>query len=182
MRILIILLFVSFNSFGQNPKSSTLFRYEDKMNILETKGWVKTIREDIEDIERDIKENRYLLQRIEKNAQDIEAFKLYETQNINIHLKLDTRNGNVYMVQRKTNETESMEVLINKIPVFMLWSTEEVENYDESKNVIGRYKLYPTQNMWTFLMQDVIYGKTYQVQWSFDIDNRIVFLIDSDYF
>ena len=84
------------------------------------------------------------------------------------------------MVQRKTNETESMEVLINKIPVFMLWSTEEVENYDESKNVIGRYKLYPTQNMWTFLMQDVIYGKTYQVQWSFDIDNRIVFLIDSD--
>ena len=114
--------------------------------------------------------------------EDIERFKLYETQNINIHLKLDTKKGNVYMVQRETNEGEAMEVLINIVPIPMLWSSEELANYDESENVIGRYELYPTQNIWTFLMQDVIGGKTYQVQWSFEKDNRIVFLIDSDYF
>mgnify|MGYP003682006795 CR=1 FL=1 len=75
-----------------------------------------------------------------------------------------------------------MEVLINIVPVPMLWSSEELANYDESQNVIGRYKLYPTQSMWTFLMQDDIGGKTYQVQWSYDSDNRIVFLIESEYF
>ena len=96
--------------------------------------------------------------------EDIERFKLYETQNINIHLKLDTKKGNVYMVQRETNEGEAMEVLINIVPIPMLWSSEELANYDESENVIGRYELYPTQNIWTFLMQDVIGGKTYQVQ------------------
>ena len=114
--------------------------------------------------------------------EDIERFKLYETQNINIHLKLDTKKGNVYMVQRETNEGEAMEVLINIVPIPMLWTSEELANYDESENVIGRYELYPTQNMWTFLMQDVIGGKTYQVQWSFEKDNRIVFLIESEYF
>lgn len=114
--------------------------------------------------------------------EDIERFKLYETQNINIHLKLDTKKGNVYMVQRETNEGEAMEILINIVPIPMLWSSEELANYDESENVIGRYKLYPTQNIWTFLMQDVVGGKTYQVQWSFDPENRIVFLIESEYF
>ena len=131
MRILIILLFVSFNAFSQ---------------------------------------------------EDIERFKIYETQNVNIHLKLDTKKGNVYMVQRQTNEAEAMEVLINIIPIPMLWSSEELANYDESENVIGRYKLYPTQNIWTFLMQDVIGGKTYQVQWGFEVDDRIVILIESEYF
>ena len=34
-----------------------------------------------------------------------------------------------------------------------------------------RYKLYPTQNMWTFLKLDTRTGKIWQVQYSVDDDN-----------
>ena len=129
MRILIILLLISFNSFAQ---------------------------------------------------EDIERFKLYPTDNINIHLKLDTRNGYVYMVQRKTNDLESMEVPINGYPLILL-GREGIEVEAPYDNYIGRYKLYPTQNMWTFLMQDVVDGYTYQIQWGFKFEDRQMILINSDY-
>ena len=35
---------------------------------------------------------------------------------------------------------------------------------DEAKN--RRYELYPTTNMWTFLMIDQMNGNTYHIQWS----------------
>jgi hypothetical protein len=38
----------------------------------------------------------------------------------------------------------------------------------------GRYKLYPTQNTYNFIMQDVISGKSYQVQWNTDENYRFV--------
>ena len=87
--------------------------------------------------------------------EDIERYKLYPTENINIHLKLDTKKGNVYMVQR-TNNAPSQEILINVLPIIMLYSNEYVRKWTdgeiEHKEVIGRYELYPTENIWTFLM------------------------------
>jgi len=38
----------------------------------------------------------------------------------------------------------------------------------------GRFKLYPTGNMYNFIMVDVIDGRTWQVQWNIDKDKRIV--------
>ena len=38
----------------------------------------------------------------------------------------------------------------------------------------GRFKLYPTDNTYNFIMVDVINGDTYQVQWNTDIDKRLV--------
>jgi len=43
-------------------------------------------------------------------------------------------------------------------------------DFDFAQN--GRFKLYPTQNMYNFIMQDVISGQSYQVQWSNDENNR----------
>ena len=48
----------------------------------------------------------------------------------------------------------------------------------EHKEVIGRYKLYPTPNIYHFLMQDVIQGRTFQVIWSFDEEQRVIAPID----
>ena len=41
----------------------------------------------------------------------------------------------------------------------------------------GRFKLYPTDNMYNFIMVDVILGNTYQVQWNTKIKKRFVQLI-----
>jgi len=38
----------------------------------------------------------------------------------------------------------------------------------------GRFKLYPTENMYNFIMVDVIDGRTWQVQWNTDKFKRIV--------
>ena len=38
----------------------------------------------------------------------------------------------------------------------------------------GRFKLYPTGNMYNFVMVDVIDGRTWQVQWNIDDDKRLV--------
>ena len=38
----------------------------------------------------------------------------------------------------------------------------------------GRFKLYPTGNMYNFIMVDTIDGRTFQVQWSIKEEERIV--------
>ena len=84
-------------------------------------------------------------------------YKLYPTFNMWTYLKLDTQTGRVTMLQFSTNSrTEEGEIYIG-IPM---------ETYvgDEAKN--GRYELYPTTNMWTFLMIDQMNGNTYHIQWS----------------
>ena len=41
----------------------------------------------------------------------------------------------------------------------------------------GRFKLYPTGNMYNFVMVDVIDGRTWQVQWNIDYDKRLCYRI-----
>jgi hypothetical protein len=49
---------------------------------------------------------------------------------------------------------------------------ETIEGRAIAKN--GRFKLYPTDNSYNFIMVDVINGFTYQVQWSTKSDERFV--------
>ena len=38
----------------------------------------------------------------------------------------------------------------------------------------GRFTLYPTKNMYNFVLLDQIDGKMWQVQWSMEEDGRII--------
>lgn len=52
-------------------------------------------------------------------------------------------------------------------------SLEEKLKYRKiAKN--GRFKLYPTDNSYNFIMVDVINGDTYQVQWNIDEEKRFI--------
>ena len=42
----------------------------------------------------------------------------------------------------------------------------------KEKEVKGRFTLYPTENMYNFLLLDQIDGDVYQVQWSLDLKKR----------
>ena len=114
-------------------------------------------RKELNNLQRKIKTNKiyentynsitiYILNAF--SQEDIERYKLYPTENINIHLKLDTQMGYVYMVQRRSSDVESMTIQVNKY-------RPDVYRDDDSLGstiVIGRYELYPTENIWTFLM------------------------------
>ncbi len=106
---------------------------------------------------------------ITDNANDPYAvYKLYPTQNMWTFLKLNTSNGMIWQVQYSVQgEQYRYETFLNMVPYAI---------GDKAKP--GRFTLYPTQNMWTFLMLDQIDGTVYQVQWSQDVENRGVIKIE----
>ena len=50
---------------------------------------------------------------------------------------------------------------------------------DEKTSEVARYKLYATNNMWTFLKLDTRNGRIWQVQWSFESDKRYESVLSS---
>ena len=89
-------------------------------------------------------------------------FKLFKTDNIYNLIKLDTATGRTWQVQYRTNSTDSMTIPIDDTS--LLW------NYEIEKS--GRFDLYPTSNMYTFILMDTETGRTWQVQWSTEASRR----------
>jgi hypothetical protein len=81
-------------------------------------------------------------------------FLLFPTKNIYNFLKLNTRTGEVSIVQYSLDGKEG-EVKIQS-HYYPLVSKEEQSN--------GRFYLYPTTNIFNFLLMDQIDGRVWQVQ------------------
>lgn len=95
---------------------------------------------------------------------EVERFKLFPTQNMWTFIKLDTQTGQMWQVQYSLkSEKERFEYNLN--------SHSLVTN---GKKVNGRFELYPTQNIYNFILLDRIDGQVWQVQWSFDAENRLI--------
>lgn len=94
-------------------------------------------------------------------------FLLYPTTNIYTFLKLDTRNGKIWQVQYSMDDNE-FEVILNGRSLV-------------SDGVPGQFALYPTTNNWTFILLDTLNGDTWHVQWSQDVDKRMIIPIRSVY-
>lgn len=90
-------------------------------------------------------------------------YQMFPTENIWTFLKLDTSNGLIWQVQYSVNNDYRGEVVLNSQPL--------VEG-DAAKN--GRFILYPTKNMFNFILLDQKDGRTWQVQWSMEEDKRMV--------
>lgn len=100
--------------------------------------------------------------------QDGASYKLFPTSNMWTFLKLDTRNGRIWQVQFSVQDLDnSFEVPLS--------TTYLVDKADE-KN--GRFTLYPTSNIFNFILLDQVDGKTWQVQWSTGLNNRGIFRIN----
>ena len=91
------------------------------------------------------------------------TYQLFPTQNIWNFIKLDTRNGEMWQVQWST---ESDKRFINNLNLIPLVAKEDEEE--------GRFTLYPTQNINTFLLIDQIDGRVWQVQWSINPDKKLI--------
>lgn len=94
----------------------------------------------------------------------VPRYKIYKTENTYNLLKLDTRLGKVWMVQYGMKGTaEPMTIQIDEA---VLWGNFEQFGYN------GRFELYPTNNVYNFIMLDTKYGDTYQVQWYVNDENK----------
>ncbi len=96
-------------------------------------------------------------------------YQLFPTTNYWTFIKLDTRNGRMWQVHFSIkDDSGDDELILNSIPLVK-----------EENEVNGRFTLYPTENMYNFLLLDQIDGFVYQVQWSMEKENRgIVNLIE----
>jgi hypothetical protein len=108
-----------------------------------------------------------LNQKVPAQIQQIQPFpvtyRLFPTQNIKVFIKLNTRNGEMWLVQYGFENKDRFETYLNIIP--LVSKTQEIDN---------RFTLYPTENFWTFILLDQIDGNTWQVQWSFDVEEFAV--------
>ena len=78
---------------------------------------------------------------------------------------MDTRNGKLWQVHYTiSKEGFEGEVILNSYS--LVW--------DGEAETIGRFTLYPTNNIYNFLLLDQINGKTYQVQWNSEQEKRFV--------
>ena len=96
------------------------------------------------------------------------SYRLYPTTNMWTFLKLNTEDGRIWQVQYSPNNETRFETYLNLIPLATA-----------SDKKPGRFTLYPTQNMWTFVLLDTISGQTWQVQWSQDADKRHIIPISN---
>ena len=102
-----------------------------------------------------------ILSIVASNTISEENYKLYPTDNMWTFLKLDTRTGKIWQVQYSVNSDNYGEVVVNELDL----------TYGSNEKA-GRFELYPTQNMYNFILLDKKEGFVAQVQWSMDADNR----------
>ena len=98
----------------------------------------------------------------QKNISENTIYQLFPTQNYWTFIKLNTRNGKMWQVHFSVKDDGSKgELVLNSLPLV-----------EKEKEVNGRFTLYPTENMYNFLLLDQIDGTVVQVQWSMETDNR----------
>ena len=79
-------------------------------------------------------------------------------------IKLNTRNGQMKQVQWSTKGSEyRYETTLSDISRV---------NVEEERN--GRFFLYPTTNIYNFILLDQIDGRTWQVQWGKEEERAVI--------
>lgn len=92
------------------------------------------------------------------------VYRLFSTRNMFTFIKLNTRNGQMWQIQW-SNESSSyrFETVLSDIPRV---------TKDEEKN--GRFFLYPTTNIYNFILLDQLDGRTWQVQWGKEKERMVL--------
>ena len=108
-----------------------------------------------------IQETKAWLEQIELDLSLKHRYKLYQTENIYTFLQLDTKTGMIEQIQWSLNSANEGSVSIN--------SEDLTHGYGDGS---GTFELYPTKNMYQFLLLDKTTGRKWHVQWGIESTNR----------
>ena len=111
--------------------------------------------------EKQIETNNKILQEVKQNMQVNNRYKLYETTNMYNFLKLDTKTGQIEIVQWSLDQGKEF--------IYGL-SNEDLSLGKSCANDV--FELYPTTNIYQFILLNKEDGRTWHVQWGFDEGNR----------
>lgn len=88
-----------------------------------------------------------------------ERYKLYKTENIHIMIQLDTSTGIIKLLQWSLDEDKEFTVYLNS------------DDLTHGHPWIGEFELYPTSNMYQFILLDKILASMWHVQWGTERSN-----------
>jgi hypothetical protein len=112
-----------------------------------------------------VKNNEGTLSSNAQNNQNNESatYRLFPTQNMWTFIKLNTRNGQMWQVQYDINGNNRLECNLSLIPLVFKEGEKD-----------GRFTLYPTINIYNFILLDQLDGRVWQVQWSTEAEKRLI--------
>ena len=94
------------------------------------------------------------LEQIELDYSLKQRYKLYQTENIYTLLQLDTKTGMIEQVQWSLDSENEGSVIINNDDLNLGFGYGS-----------GSFELYPTKNMYQFILLDKTSGRKWHVQW-----------------
>jgi len=112
---------------------------------------------------RKVVANRYFEEAERGGLPDI-RYRLFETKNIWTKLLLDTKTGKIWQV----TFTVSEKYIRAKVPI----NDKKIVNEKDGRD--GRFTLYPTSNMWNFILLDQENGNVWQCQYSMNENQRFI--------
>ena len=105
--------------------------------------------------------NNAWLEHIELDLSLKQRYKLYQTDNIYTFLQLDTKTGMIEQVQWSLDSDNEGSVSIN------------IEDLTCGLGCgSGSFELYPTKNMYQYLLLDKTIGRKWHVQWGMESSKR----------
>lgn len=104
-----------------------------------------------------IQMNNIWLEQIELDLSLKQRYKLYQTENIYTFLQLDTKTGKIEQIQWSLDSDKEFSVAIN--------SDDLNIGYGHGS---GSFELYPTKNMYQFILLDKTSGRKWHVQWGME--------------
>ena len=143
--VLFLLLISAININAQTTKTTTNARsvkYEQKVDSL------------LSQIDTLLMINNQLLEHLEINSPLKGRYKLYQTENLYTLLQLDTKTGKIEQVQWSLDSDKEGTFTIN----------DEDLNWGLGYGS-GTFELYPTKNMYQFILIDKTDGRKWHVQW-----------------
>lgn len=105
--------------------------------------------------------NNQLLEHLEINSSLKGRYKLYQTENIYTLLQLDTKTGMIEQVQWSLDSDNEGSVSINSDDL----------TYGLGYGS-GSFELYPTKNMYQFILINKTTGQKWHVQWGMESSKR----------
>ena len=99
--------------------------------------------------------NNLWLQHIETSQSFKQRYKLYQTENIYTLLQLDTKTGMIEQVQWSLDPANEGSFTINGVDLSL----------NSNRYGAGSFELYPTKNMYQFILLDKENGRKWHVQW-----------------
>lgn len=148
--IFFAILFFSLVGYAQTYRMYQTKNLHNQLRLNTATGEVKQIQDD--------GQSWVICPGIENSPTQIGRFSLNETQNMWTFIMLDSYTGKTWQVQYSVKGTDYMfYTSINRWPLSYPSTRDNWQN---------RYQLFPTQNMWNFILLDTYTGRLWQVQYS----------------